>query len=177
MAILVIAEHDNSSIKAATLNAVTAATKMGGDIHLLVAGSNCADAAAAAARISRGEQGAGCRRAALRRSVAREPGGAGGRHAAGYRICWRPRRPAARTSCRASPRCSTWRRSRRSRRRIADTFVRPIYAGNVIATVQSADPVKVITVRATAFEAAGEGGSAAIETVSLPAPISVCRAN
>ncbi|MEF8755530.1 MAG: FAD-binding protein [Accumulibacter sp.] len=176
MAILVIAEHDNTSIKAATHHAVTAATKLGGEIHLLVAGSNCADAAAAAARISGVDKvlltdaphyadQSPENIAALLVSIA-----------ASYSHLL----AAATTSGKnCMPRLAALldvaQISEISGIESADTFVRPIYAGNVVATVQSSDPVKVITVRATAFEAAGEGGSAAIETLPATADLGLSR--
>jgi len=168
MAILVIAEHDNTSIKAATLNAVTAATKIGGDVHLLVAGSACAAAAEAAARI-----------AGVSKVLVAD---------AGHYADQSPENLAALVVANAAayacllagattigknfmPRVAALLDVAQISEIVAvespDTFVRPIYAGNVVATVRSTDPIKVITVRATAFEAAGEGGGAAIE--SLPA--------
>ncbi len=166
MAILVIAEHDHSSLKPATLNAVTAAARIGGDIDLLVAGSACAGAAAAAATI------AGVRRVLqvdaphyadqapenLAALIAAQ--------AAGYSHVL----AAATTSGknfmpRVAALLDVAQVSEISAVESADTFVRPIYAGNVVATVRSADAIKVITVRATAFEAAAAGGSAAVETL------------
>jgi electron transfer flavoprotein alpha subunit len=158
----------NSSLKAATLNAVTAATKIGGEIHLLVAGSACAAAADG-------------RRAGLagvsKVLVADAPHYADQSpenlaalvvaNAAAYSHLL-----AAATTCgknfmpRVAALLDVAQISEIIAVESADTFVRPIYAGNVIATVQSADPVKVITVRATAFEAAGDGGSARIEKLS-----------
>ena len=170
MAILVIAEHDNLSIKAATLNAVTAAGKIGGDVHVLVAGSGCAAAAAAAARISGVSKvllvdaphyaaQAPENLAAL--VVAQAPG-------YGYLLA-----PATTSGKNFMPRVAALLDVAQISEIVAvvsaDTFVRPIYAGNVLATVQSADPVKVLTVRATAFEAAGEEGSAATENLA-PGP-------
>ncbi|MEF8698044.1 MAG: FAD-binding protein [Candidatus Accumulibacter sp. UW20] len=168
MAILVIAEHDHNSLKAATLNAVTAATKIAGnDIHLLVAGSACAAAAAAAARVA----------GVSRVLVADAPHYADQSpenlaalvvaHAAAYSHLL----AAATTSGKNfMPRVAALLDVAQISEIVAvlsaDTFARPIYAGNVIATVQSADPVKVITVRATAFEAATEDGQAAIESLA-----------
>src|SRR3989344_3714728 len=111
MSVLVIAEHDNASIKGATLNTVTAAAACGGDVHVLVAGHNACGAAQAAAQI-----------AGVTKVIS------------------------------------------------ADPFERPIYAGNAIATVQSGDATKVITVRTTGFDAAAAtGGSAAVETTAAAA--------
>ena len=176
MAILVIAEHDNSSIKAATLNTVTAATKLGGEIHLLVAGSDCADAAAAAARIS------GVGKVLLVDAphyAAQSPENVAALvvgMAAGYSHLLAAATTIGKNCMpRVAALLDVAQISEISGIESADTFVRPIYAGNVVATVQSADPVKVITVRATAFEAAGEGGSAAIETAPAGADLGLSR--
>jgi electron transfer flavoprotein alpha subunit len=176
MAILVIAEHDNSSIKAATLNTVTAATKLGGEIHLLVAGSNCADAAAAAARIS------GVGKVLLVDAphyAAQSPENVAALvvgMAAGYSHLLAAATTVGKNCMpRVAALLDVAQISEISGVESPDTFVRPIYAGNVVATVQSADPVKVITVRATAFEAAGEGGSAAIETAPAGADLGLSR--
>ena len=176
MAILVIAEHDNSSTKAATLNAVTAATKLGGEIHLLVAGSNCADADAAAARIS----GVGKVLVVDAPHYATQSPENVAALVVGMAAGYSHLLAAATTigkNCmpRVAALLDVAQISEISGIESADTFVRPIYAGNVVATVQSADPVKVVTVRATAFEAAGEGGSAAIETVPAGADLGLSR--
>ena len=166
MGILVIAEHDNVSLKAATLNAVTAAAKIGGEIHLLVAGKGCAAAADAAAKIS------GVAKVLLADApqyadhlpeniaalvVARATGYShilAAATTAGKNFM--PRVAASLDVAQVSDIVAV---------ESPDTFVRPIYAGNVLATVQSLDAVKVITVRTTAFEAAGQGGSAAVEAI------------
>ena len=166
MGILVIAEHDNVSLKAATLNAVTAAAKIGGEIHLLVAGKGCAAAADAAAKIS------GVAKVLLADApqyadhlpeniaalvVARATGYShilAAATTAGKNFM--PRVAASLDVAQVSDIVAV---------EAPDTFVRPIYAGNVLATVQSVDAVKVITVRTTAFEAAGQGGSAAVEAI------------
>ncbi|HNH24916.1 MAG TPA: FAD-binding protein [Accumulibacter sp.] len=170
MTILVIAEHDNSSLKAATLNAVTAAARIGGDIHLLVAGSGCAAVADSAAKVA----GVG---KVLLVDAAHYAAHAASNLAAlvqGLASGYTHIVAAATTQGKNSmPRLAAILDSARISEIVAvvdaNTFVRPIYAGNVLATVQSADPVKVITVRATAFEAAGDGGSAAVEAVA-PGP-------
>ncbi|MCM8611319.1 FAD-binding protein [Accumulibacter sp.] len=176
MAILVIAEHDNTSIKAATLHAVTAATKLGGEIHLLVAGSNCAAAAAEAARIS------GVDKVLL--SDAPHYADQSPENVAALLVSiaasYSHLLAAATTSGKnCMPRVAALldvaQISEISGIESADTFVRPIYAGNVVATVQSIDPVKVITVRATAFEAAAEGGSAPVETLPAAADLGLSR--
>ena len=162
MAILVIAEHDNAGLKAATLNTVTAAAALGGEIHLLVASQAC-DGACAAAPARRREQGAVRRCGPLRRRWRREPAalvvsavrdsGTAYTHLLGTGHHLRQERLAA--GCRAARRGAD---PEIVAVESADTFVRPIYAGNALATVQSSDPIKVITVRTTAFDAAGEGG-------------------
>lgn len=167
MAILVIAEHDNTSIKAATHHAVTAATRIGGDIHLLVAGSACAPAAESAARISGVSKVLVADAAAYAERSPENLAALVVAQAAAYSHLL----AAATTSGKNFlPRVAALLDVAQISEIIAvdsaDTFRRPIYAGNVVATVQSADPIKVISVRATAFEAAGEGGNASIETLA-----------
>jgi electron transfer flavoprotein alpha subunit len=167
MAILVIAEHDNTSIKAATHHAVTAASRIGGDIHLLVAGSACAPAAESAARISGVSKVLIADAAAYAEQSPENLAALVVAQAAAYSHLL----AAATTSGKNFlPRVAALLDVAQISEIIAvdsaDTFRRPIYAGNVVATVQSADPIKVISVRATAFEAAGEGGNASIETLT-----------
>ena len=137
-------------------NAVTAAAKLGGDVHVLVAGTGCRAAAEAAAKIAGVDKVLLADEPRLRARAGRERRRRWSSSSPpDYSHVARRRRPrSARTSCRASRRCSTWRRSPTSSRSIApDTFERPIYAGNALATVQSTDAIKVITVRGTAFDA------------------------
>ncbi|WP_291986096.1 FAD-binding protein [Candidatus Accumulibacter sp. ACC007] len=172
MAILVIAEHDNSSIKPATLNAVTAASKIGADVHLLVAGSACAPAADAAAKIAGvgkvlladAAQYADQSPENLAALVVANAAAYGHIVAAATTVGknFMPRVAALLDVAQISEIVTV---------ETPDTFVRPIYAGNVLATVQSSDAIKVITVRATAFEAAGEGGSAAVENLAAAADL------
>ena len=167
MSVLVIAEHDGKQLKPGTTNTVTAAGKIGGDITVLVAGHQCADAAQTAAKIAGvkkvlladAPQYAGAvaeNMAALVLTIAGQYG-----HilapATGFGKNFMPRLAAL---------LDVQQISDISAVVSADTFVRPIYAGNVLATVQSADKIKVITVRATGFDAAGEGGSATVENLS-----------
>ena len=167
MAILVIAEHDNTSIKAATLHAVTAASRIGGDIHLLLAGSACAGAAEAAARIS----GVGKVLLADAPHYAdQSPENLAAlivAHGAAYGHLVAAATTAGKN---VMPRVAALLDVAQISEIVGvvsgDTFVRPIYAGNVLATVQSSDSIKVITVRATAFEAAAEEGSAPIESLA-----------
>jgi len=168
MAILVIVEHDNNSVLAASLNTVAAATEIGGDIDLLVAGHNCGGAADAAAKIS------GTRRVLLADSAEYAHGLAENTApliagmASDYSHVLAPATTYGKNILpRAAALCDTVQISDIIAVIDADTFQRPIYAGNALATVKSAEAVKMITVRSTAFEAVSEdGGSASIESVS-----------
>ena len=168
MAILVIAEHDNISIKPATLNAVTAASKIGGELHLLVAGAGCAAAVEAAAKLSGVAKVRVADAAYYADQSAENMAALVVANAAGYShiIC-----PATTGGKNFMPRVAALLDVAQISDIVAvesaDTFVRPIYAGNVLATVQSADAVKVITVRTTAFEAAAEGGAAVVEHLAV----------
>ncbi|AYH43547.1 electron transfer flavoprotein subunit alpha/FixB family protein [Azoarcus sp. DN11] len=167
MAILVIAEHDNAAIRAATLNTVTAARRIGGDVDVLVAGSDCAAVVAAAAQIG------GVRTVLHADAPHYADGGAENlaalvvANATGYRHILAP---ASGFGKNVAPRVAASLDSAQISEIVAveseDTFVRPIYAGNALAKVKSVDAVKVITVRSTAFEAAEQGGGAAIETIA-----------
>jgi electron transfer flavoprotein alpha subunit len=177
MSILVIAEHDNATLKAATLNTVTAASQIGGAITVLVAGHGCGAVAESAAQI------AGVAKVLLAdapqyahqlaENVAALVVGLAG----GYSHILAP---ATATGKNTLPRVAALldvaQLSDVIKVESADTFVRPIYAGNVLATVQSKDAVKVMTVRGTAFAAAdASGGSAAIEAVAASADAGVSR--
>jgi len=161
MAILVIAEHDNASLKDATHKTVTAASKMGGDIDILVAGKGVKDVMAAAAKIDGVRAVIGVDHDSLERQLAEAMEtvvvGLMGNYDAVL---------AADTTThknympRVAAKLDVQQISSVTGVESADTFVRPIYAGNAMATVQSSDPKKVVTVRTTAFAAAGEGGSA-----------------
>ncbi|HRP95489.1 MAG TPA: FAD-binding protein [Rhodocyclaceae bacterium] len=167
MAILVIAEHDNQSIKAATLNTVSAAAKLGGEIHVLVAGANCGAAAEAAAKVAGVAKVRVADAAHYDAQTAENLAALIVANAAGYSHILAP---SSATGKNVAPRVAALldvaQISDIVAVEAADTFVRPIYAGNAMATVKSADAVKVITVRTTAFEAAGQGGSAAVEQLS-----------
>ncbi|CAD6525065.1 Electron transfer flavoprotein subunit alpha [Paraburkholderia hiiakae] len=168
---LVIAEHDNHSIKAATLNTVAAAQKIGGDVHVLVAGHNAQAAADAAAKI------AGVAKVLLADAPQLEQGLAENVEATVVAIAKNYSHilaPATAAGKNVTPRIAAKldvaQISDITAVDAPDTFERPIYAGNAIATVQSVDPVKVITVRTTAFDpVAAEGGSAAIEKLEAAA--------
>ncbi|AOR70119.1 electron transfer flavoprotein subunit beta [Burkholderia stabilis] len=167
MTILVIAEHDNASIKAATLNAVAAAQKIGGEVHVLVAGHGAQGAADAAAKI------AGVSKVLLADAPQLEAGLAENVEATAMTVAKNYSHilaPATASGKNIAPRIAAKldvaQISEITAVVSADTFERPIYAGNAIATVQSGDSVKVITVRATGFDpVAAVGGSAAIEKI------------
>ncbi|RZT89696.1 electron transfer flavoprotein alpha subunit apoprotein [Azospira oryzae] len=167
MAILVIAEHDNQSLKAATKNAVTAAAKIGGEIHVLVAGSGCANAAAEAAKLAGVAKVKVADAAHYADQTAENIAALVVANAAGYSHIVAP---ATTNGKNFAPRVAALLDVAQISDIVgvesADTFVRPIYAGNALATVQSADTVKVITVRTTGFEAVAEGGSAAVEAIA-----------
>jgi len=171
MANLVIAEHDHGSLKAATLNVITAATAIGGDVHVLVAGENAAPAAAAAARVAGVTKvllaDGPAHAKLLSENAALQVVAAAGAYshilapATAYGKSVAPRVAALLDKAQISDIIKVVD---------ADTFVRPIYAGNAYATVKSGDSVKVLTVRGTAFAAAAtSGGSAAVESVAVTA--------
>jgi len=167
MAILVTAEHDNSTLKGATLNAVTAATQMGGDVHLLVAGSNCGAVAEAGASVAGISKVLVADNAAYEHQLAENLSKLVAEVAEGYSHVVAP---ATTTGKNFLPRVAALldvaQISDITAVESENTFQRPIYAGNAIATVESLDSVKVITVRGTAFDAApAEGGSAAVEAI------------
>ncbi|GAB3472331.1 electron transfer flavoprotein subunit alpha/FixB family protein [Azotobacter salinestris] len=168
MAILVIAEHDNAVLAAATLNTVAAAQQIGGDIHVLVAGSGCHAVAESAAKIAGVAKVLVADEAACAHLLAENVAPLIAGLAKGYSHVLAP---ASTNGKNYLPRVAALldvdQISEIVAVESADTFKRPIYAGNAIATVQSSAPIKVISVRATAFDAAaGEGGSAAIEAVA-----------
>jgi electron transfer flavoprotein alpha subunit len=171
MAVLVIADHDNAHVRDTTNKTVTAALGISGDVDVLVAGKDCAAAAAAAAKI------AGVRKVLTAESAELDEGMAEAFQAlitplmANYDAVLTP---ATSQGKNFAPRIAAALDVSQISEIIqvvdADTFVRPIYAGNALETVKSADPKKVITVRASLFKAAGDGGSATIETIAAPAP-------
>jgi len=167
MSILIVAEHDNATLKPATLNAVTAATKLGGDIAVLVVGSGCSGAAQAAAKVA-GVTKVLCADAAeYAHGLAENVAPLIAKLAPGYSHVLAPATTFGKNVLpRAAALLDMQQISEISGIESPDTFIRPIYAGNAMATVKSADKIKVITVRATAFDAANaEGGSAPIEAV------------
>src|SRR5512134_4051182 len=171
MAILVLAEHDNKSVKKATLNSVAAAQKLGSEIHVLVAGHQAGEAAKAAARIAGVKKVLHADAAHLGEFLAENVASLVAAVAKGYSHVLAPSTSNGKNVMpRAAALLDVQQISDISAVEGADTFVRPIYAGNALATVKSKDPIKVITVRTTAFDAvASSGGSAALETVQAPA--------
>ena len=167
MTALVIAEHDNASLKPATLHAVTAARQCGGDVHVLVAGHNAAAAAQAAAQVAGVAKVLHADGPALEHGLAEDLAAQVLAMAGGYSHILFPATASGKnTAPRVAAKLDVSQISDITKVDGADTFERPIYAGNAIATVQSGDAVKVITVRTTAFDAAAAtGGSAAVESV------------
>ena len=168
MSILIIAEHDNSSLKPATLNSVTAAQEIGGDIDILVAGSACQAAAEQAAQIAGINKVLVADDAAYNHALAENVAPLIAELGAGYSYILATATTTAKNIMpRAAALLDVQAISEISAIVSADTFKRPIYAGNVIATVQSSDAIKLLTVRGTAFDgAATEGGSATIEAIN-----------
>ncbi len=168
MSILVIAEHDNSSLKPATLNSVTAAQAIGGDIDILVIGSNCQGAAEQAAQVAGISKVLVADNAAYGHQLAENVAPLIAEVGAAYSHVLATATTTAKNILpRAAALMDVQAISEISAVVSADTFKRPIYAGNVIATVQSSDAIKVLTVRGTAFDAApAEGGSATIEAIA-----------
>ena len=171
MTALVIAEHDNSALKGATLNTVTAALACGGDVHVLVAGHNAGAVAQAAAQIAGVAKVLHADSAdladALAENVAAQVLALAGNYS---HILFAATAAGKNVAPRVAAKLDVAQVSEITKVISPDTFERPIYAGNAIATVQSGDATKVITVRSTGFDAAaGTGGSAAVETVAAAA--------
>ncbi len=171
MTALVIAEHDNASIKGATLNTVTAAAQCGGDVHVLVAGSNAGAAAAAAAQIAGVSKVLHADGEGFAHGLAENIAAQVLALASAYSHIVFPATAAGKNVApRVAAKLDVGQVSDITKVVSADTFERPIYAGNAIATVQTADAVKVLTVRTTGFDpAAATGGSAAVEVVGAAA--------
>src|SRR5215510_10578869 len=154
MASLVIAEHDNKSIKAATLNTVTAAKACGGDVHVLVAGANAGEAAKAAAQIAGVAKVIHADGAQFEHGLAENVAAQVLALAGNYSHILFPATASGKNIApRVAARLDVAQISDITKVDAADTFERPIYAGNAIATVQSSDAIKVITVRTTGFDA------------------------
>ena len=171
MTALVIAEHDNASIKGATLNTVTAAAACGGDVHVLVAGHNAAAAAQAAAQIAGVAKVIHVDSEALAHGLAENVAAQVLAIASNYSHILFPATAGGKNVApRVGAKLGVGQLSDITKVDSPDTFERPIYAGNAIATVQSADTTKVVTVRTTGFDAAAAtGGSAAVESAAAAA--------
>ncbi|BEV73355.1 MULTISPECIES: electron transfer flavoprotein subunit alpha/FixB family protein [unclassified Paludibacterium] len=177
MAILVIAEHDHHSLKAGTLNTVAAAGKIGGEIHLLVAGQGCAAVAEAARQVAGVSKVLLADDALYAHGLAENLANLVLGLAKGYSHVLAPATASGKNFL---PRVAALLDVAQISDIVAvespNVFVRPIYAGNVLATVESADSVKVITVRTTAFDpVAASGGSAAVENIAAAADAGVSR--
>jgi electron transfer flavoprotein alpha subunit len=171
MVALVIAEHDNASLKGSTLNTVTAAAQCGGDVHVLVAGSNAGAAAEAAAKIAGVSKVIVADAAHFADGLAENVAEQVLALAGAYSHILAPATAYGKNVLpRVAAKLDVAQISEITKVDAPDTFERPIYAGNAIATVQSSDKVKVITVRTTGFDAAAAtGGSAAVETAAAVA--------
>jgi electron transfer flavoprotein alpha subunit len=170
MAVLLVAEHDNGSLKDATHKALMAASQMGGDVHVLVAGNKADGAAAAAARLAGVTKVLHVESAALERPLAEPMAATIVSLSGAYDHIVAPATTNGKNYMpRVAALLDVMQVSDISEVKSADTFVRLIYAGNAVQTVQSTDKKKVVTVRTASFAAAGEGGSAAIEKVGAAA--------
>jgi len=167
MSVLVVAEHDNLELKAATLSAVTAATELDGDVHLLVAGEDCAAVAEAGATVTGVTKVLLADAPELEHQLAENLAPLVARLASGYsHLLAAATTNGKNTMPRVAALLNVAQISDIIAIESADIFVRPIYAGSVIATIKSNDPVKVVTVRITAFEPAAEpGGAATVESI------------
>jgi len=167
MSILVIAEHDNATLKAATLNTITAATHLGSDIAVLVVGHGCGTVAEAAAQV------AGVKKVLIvdaphyAHQLAENMAALVVSLAGGYSHILAPSTAGGKNTLpRVAALLDVAQISDVIKIESADAFVRPIYAGNALATVKSADAIKVMTVRTTAFDPVENGGSAAVEAIA-----------
>jgi len=170
MTALVIAEHDNASLKGSTLNTITAAAQAGGDVHVLVAGHNAKAAADAAAQIAGVSKVLLADAPQFADGLAENVAEQALAIAKDYTHILTPATAYGKNILpRVAAKLDVAQISEITKVDSADTFERPIYAGNAIATVQSSDSIKVITVRTTGFDAAATGGSAAVETLTAVA--------
>jgi electron transfer flavoprotein alpha subunit len=170
MSILVIAEHTHAALKGATLNTVTAALKLGADVHVLVTGYNAGGAAQAAGRILGVTKVLHAESPAFEHEIAEAVAAQVLALAAGYSHILFPATAGGKNVApRVAARLDVAQISDVTAIHDGSTFERPIYAGNAIATVQSSDATKILTVRTTAFDPAAEGGNASVESVPAAA--------
>ena len=169
MTTLLLAEHDNASLKEATARALTAATALGSEVHVLVAGKDCAGAAAGAAKLAGVARVLHADADALAHQLCEPLAALIVALSGGYDALVAPATATGKT---VMPRVAAFldvmQVSEIVKVVAPDTFERPIYAGNAIETVTTGDARRVITVRAAAFKAVGDGGSAPIETIGVP---------
>lgn len=171
MTVLVIAEHDNAELNDATRAAVTAASKIGGDIHVLVAGKGAGAVAEAAAKLDGVSKVLHADSDTLEKKLAEAMEALVVSIAGDYDAILSPATTVGKNFMpRVAAKLDVMLISDITAVESADTFVRPIYAGNAMLTVKSNDAKKVITVRPTTFEKAGDGGSASVDTIDAPAP-------
>jgi electron transfer flavoprotein alpha subunit len=170
MAVLLVADHDNKTLNSATAKALTAARAIGGDVHVLVAGQGCRSVADGAAKLQGVSKVLLAEGAHLEHKVAEEMAALIVPLMANYDALVQAATSVGKNTLpRVAAALDVAQISEVMAVRSADTFERPIYAGNAIQTVQSADKKKVMTVRTASFQATGEGGSASVETISAPA--------
>lgn len=172
MAILLLAEHNNATLNGATAKALGAAQKIGGDVHILVAGKGCSAVADQAAKLDGVAKVLLAEADHLEHMLAEELAALLTPLMANYDVLIAPSTAVGKNVLpRVAAKLDVMQISDISAVISADTFERPIYAGNAIQTVKSTDPKKVITVRTSTFEAAGDGGSAAVEQIEAPGAI------
>lgn len=177
MTTLVIAEHDNQTLKGSTLNTIAAAAKIGGDIHVLIAGNGCAAAGTAAAQVAGVSKVLVADSAVFTDGLAENVAAQVLAIASAYSHILAPATAYGKNiTPRVAAKLDVAQISDITTVESPDTYTRPIYAGNAIATVQSSDSIKVITVRTTGFDpVAASGGSAAIESISAVADSGTSR--
>lgn len=177
MTTLVIAEHDNQTLKGSTLNTIAAAAKIGGDIHVLIAGNGCAAAGTAAAQVAGVSKVLVADSAVFTDGLAENVAAQVLAIASAYSHILAPATAYGKNiTPRVAAKLDVAQISDITTVEAPDTYTRPIYAGNAIATVQSSDSIKVITVRTTGFDpVAASGGSAAIESISAVADSGTSR--
>ena len=172
MPVLLIAEHTNAALGGATAKALTAAKAMGGDVHILIAGHNCAPAAAAAAKLDGVAKVLVADAPHLEAGLAEELSALIAPLMSGYDAALAPATASGKNVMpRVAAMLDVMQISDITKVLAPDTFERPVYAGNALQTVQSKEAKKVITVRTSTFAAAGEGGSAAIESIPAAAAV------
>ncbi len=176
MAALVIAEHDNVTLNDATRAAVTAAIQIGGEVHVLVGGENCASVVQQAAKLTGVSKVLHADAPVLNRKLAEAMETVVLSVADGYQALLTPATASGKNFMpRIAARLDVMQISDITAVESADVFVRPIYAGNAMMTVKSSDAKKVITVRPTTFAKTGDEGAAGIETIDVPAPAVAAR--